>query len=95
MRAVCLALGVSRSHVLAKKHRSSDWADRRKSPPRADETYVKQAIADVVQKRATYGYRRVWARLKLDGHTGINGMAESVVKTLKREYTKLANRPDS
>ena len=72
MRAVCLALGVSRSHVLAKKHRSSDWADRRKSPPRADDTHVKQAIADVVHKRATYGYRRVWARLKLDGHTGIN-----------------------
>jgi putative transposase len=58
--------------VLAKKHRSSDWADRRKSPPRADDTHVKQAIADVVHKRATYGYRRVWARLKLDGHTGIN-----------------------
>ena len=72
MRAVCCALGVSRSHVLAKKHRSSDWADRRRSPPRADDTQVKQAIADVVHKRATYGYRRVWARLKLDGHVGIN-----------------------
>jgi putative transposase len=67
-----LALGVSRSNVLAKKHRSSDWADRRKSPPRTDDTHVKKAIADVVQKRATYGYRRVWTRLKLDGHTGIN-----------------------
>jgi hypothetical protein len=29
---------------------------------------VKQAIADVVNKRATYGYRRVWARLRLDGY---------------------------
>ena len=72
MRAVCLALGVSRSHVLARKHRPSDWADRRRSPPRVDDTQVKQAIADVVHKRATYGYRRVWARLKLDGHVGIN-----------------------
>ena len=44
----------------------------RKSPPRADDTHVKQAKADVVQKRATYGYRWVWTRLKLDGHKGIN-----------------------
>ena len=72
VRAVCCALGVSRSHVLAKKHRPSDWADRRRSPPRVDDTQVKQAIADVVHKRATYGYRRVWARLRLDGHVGIN-----------------------
>jgi putative transposase len=72
VRAVCCALGVSRSHVLAKKHRSSDWADRRRSPAREDDTQVKQAIADVVHKRATYGYRRVWARLRLEGHVGIN-----------------------
>ncbi len=69
--AVFQALGVSRSHVLEKKHRSSDWADRRKSPPRVDDTQVKRAIADVVHKRATYGYRRVWARIRLDGHVGI------------------------
>jgi putative transposase len=73
VRTVCCALGVSRSHVLAKNHRSSDWADRRRSPARADDTQVKQAITDVVHKQATYGYRRVCARLKLDdGHVGIN-----------------------
>jgi len=72
VRVVCLALDVSCSHVLAKKHRLSDWADRRKSPPRADDTQVKQSITDLVHKRATYGYRRVWARLKLDGHTVIS-----------------------
>ena len=72
MRAVCQALGVSRSHVLAKKDRAPDWTDQRKSPPQCDDAQVKQAIADVVQMRATYGYRRVWARLRLDGHIGIN-----------------------
>ena len=72
MRAVCLALGVSRSYVLAKKDRAPDWTDHRRSPPKSDDAQVKQAIADVVQKRATYGYRRVWARLRLDGHIGIN-----------------------
>ena len=72
MRAVCQALGVSRSHVLAKKARAPDWTDHRRSPPKSDDAQVKQAIADVVQKRATYGYRRVWARLRLDGHIGIN-----------------------
>jgi transposase len=58
VRAVCLALRVSRSHVLEKKHRSSDCADRRRSPTRADVTHVQQAIADVVQKRATMATMR-------------------------------------
>jgi putative transposase len=64
---VCLALGVSRSNVLTKKTRSTDWADLRKSPPKADDADLKEAIACVVKDRATYGYRRVWARLKIDG----------------------------
>ncbi len=72
MRAVCCALGVSRSHVLAKKHRSSDLADRIWPYARAEDTQVKQAIADVANKRATYGYRRVRARLKVEGHVVIN-----------------------
>jgi hypothetical protein len=54
-----VALGISRSHVLAKKHRASDWADRRQSPPRSHDTQVKQAIVYVVHQRATYCYRRV------------------------------------
>ena len=62
-----MALSISRSNVLTKKTRSSEWADLRKSPPRADDTDLKQAIACVVKDRATYGYRRVWTRLKIDG----------------------------
>jgi len=67
IRAVCTALSISRSNVLTKKTRSSDWADLRKSPPKADDADLKEAIACVVKDRATYGYRRVWARLKIDG----------------------------
>ena len=62
IRAVCMALGVSRSNVLTKKTRSTDWADLRKSPPKADDADLKDDIACVVKDRATYGYRRVWAR---------------------------------
>ena len=39
----------------------------RKSPPRTDDAELKDAIAFVVKHRATYGYRRVWAKLKIDG----------------------------
>ena len=62
-----MALGVSRSNVLTKKTRSSECTDLRKSPPRAEDVELKDAIACVVKDRATYGYRRVWARLKIDG----------------------------
>ncbi len=62
-----MALGVSRSNVLTKKTRPSEWTDLRKSPPKADDADLKDAIACVVKDRATYGYRRVWARLKIDG----------------------------
>jgi hypothetical protein len=64
---VFLALSVSRSNGLTKKTRSSEWADLRKSPPKTDDTDLKEAIACVVKDRAIYGYRRVWTRLKIDG----------------------------
>jgi putative transposase len=67
VRAVCTALSISRSNVLTKKTRSYDWADLRKSLPKADDSDLKEAIASVVKDRATYGYRRVWATLKIDG----------------------------
>ncbi len=41
-------------------------------PPRTDDAAVKQAIANVVKDRGTYGYRRVWAHLRLDGHDRVN-----------------------
>jgi len=72
IRAVCSALGVSRSHVKAKLSRPSTWVDRRKAPPKDSDGEVKVAILEEVHQRATYGYRRVWARLRLKGFRQIN-----------------------
>jgi putative transposase len=72
VRAVCHAFSLTRSHVLAKIDRTSEWTDLRKSPPRNDDAVVKQAIANMVKDRATYGYRRVWACLRLEGHDRVN-----------------------
>jgi hypothetical protein len=63
---VCMVLSISRNNVLTKK-RSSDWADLRKSPPKADDAGLKETIVCVAKDRANYGYRRVWDRLKIDG----------------------------
>ena len=46
---VFLALGVSRSNVLAKKIRSIDWADLRKSSPKVDFADLKEAIEYVLK----------------------------------------------
>jgi putative transposase len=61
-----MALGVWRKNELTKKKRSSDWADLRK-PPKVDDDDLKEAIACVVKDPATCGFRRIWARLKIDG----------------------------
>jgi putative transposase len=75
-----MALGVSRSKILTKKSRSTDWADLRKSPPKADDADLKDAIACVVKNRASYGYRRVWARLKIDGRQIIHKRVYRVMR---------------
>jgi putative transposase len=62
-----MSQGVPRSNVSTKKTRSFDWADLRKSPPRTDDADLQDAIACVVKDRATFGYRRVRARLKIEG----------------------------
>ena len=89
MRAVCCALSVSRSHVLAMRDRPSVWNDMRKSPPRNYNAAVKPVIANVVRDRATYGYRRVWARLRLEGHGRVNNKR---VYRVKREEGWLLHR---
>ena len=63
---------MSHSHLLAMKDRPPEWTDLRKSPPCNDDAAVQQAIANVVKDRATYGYRRVLARLRLEGHGAVN-----------------------
>ncbi len=41
---MCTALSISRRNVLTKKTRSTYWADLRKSPPRADDADLKDAL---------------------------------------------------
>jgi hypothetical protein len=49
-----MALDLSSSNIFAKKIRSSNWADLRKSQPKAYEVVMKEAFACVVKDRATY-----------------------------------------
>ena len=57
---------------LAIRDRPTGWADLRKSTPRSDDVVIKQAIANMVKDRATYGSRRVRACLRLEGHDRVN-----------------------
>ena len=67
VRAVCSALGVARSYVMERLNRPKDWQDRRKAPPQPDDGELLEAIKDIARDRASYGYRRVWAVLRLNG----------------------------
>ena len=53
--------------VLERLNRPEDWQDRRKAPPRPDDGELIEAIKDIARDRASYGYRRVWAVLRLNG----------------------------
>ena len=65
IRALCQLLGVSRSWFYATEHRAP-------APLGADETGLIQAIEAIVLRHPGYGYRRVTAELRRQGHT-ING----------------------
>ena len=52
---------------MQRRSRPDDWQDRRKAPPRPDDGELLEAIKDVARDRASYGYRRVWAVLRLNG----------------------------
>jgi hypothetical protein len=60
-------LGVSRSKILTKKMRLSEWADFIKSSPKVDDADLKYANACVVKYRATCAYMRMRSRLRIDG----------------------------
>jgi len=73
-----MALSISRSNVLTKKTRSSEWADLRKSPPRTDDADLKDAIACVVKDRATTQTSRMplpaWSKTEQHTVTGECGL---------------------
>lgn len=61
MKAVCLALGLARSHVHDLVHRPDDWADgRTQRTPAVDELLVGE-IRQHITELPSYGYRRACA----------------------------------
>ena len=65
MKQVCEVLGVARSNVAAKRARAADWRDGR-SARQTDDAGLVEEIRHVVADLPSYGYRRVWGRLRRD-----------------------------
>ena len=63
MKQVCEVLGVARSNAATKLARSADWRDGR-SARQTDDTGLVDEIRRVVADLPSYGYRRVWGRLR-------------------------------
>jgi len=82
VREVCSVLGVSRSHITTLRTRKADWVDRRKAPPRPDDTQLLEHIKAVAENLPTYGYRRVWGILRYQGVDG----SKPIVVNHKRVY---------
>lgn len=92
MRLVCEALGVARSNVLARKQRSVDWVDRRTARSKTDDTVALQAIRSIVQDQATYGYRRVWGMLRMNGMQDGRPISHKRVYRVMRDHHLLLYR---
>ena len=66
MKAVCAALGVSRSNVAASRQPAlAKPLERVGRPAKPDDDLVRD-IETIIGAQPTYGYRRVWALLKRD-----------------------------
>jgi hypothetical protein len=63
VKAVCLALGVARSHVHNRSRRGADWIDGRTAPRRegACDAALIEAVRAEITALPTYGYRRAGA----------------------------------
>ncbi len=63
MKQVCEVLGVARSNVAAKRARPADWRDGR-AARQTDDAGLVDEIRHVIADLPSYGYRRVWGRLR-------------------------------
>lgn len=100
MKTVCEALGLARSHVHARAHRSEDWCDgRTHRTPALDEqllSEIRQHIADL----PSYGYRRACALVNrqrvVEGREVVNAKrAYRVMAEAKLLLPKAPRRPQS
>lgn len=74
------ALGVSRAQLSVRVHRSDNWLDGRKYRHQ-DDAQLMTRILEQMDELPTYGYRRIWARLREKSEQ--NGLA---VVNAKRIY---------
>ena len=61
MKAVCLALGLARSHIHAIAKRSASWTDRRGAKAPAGDAQLLDDIRRQIAELPSYGYRRACA----------------------------------
>ena len=61
MKSVCRALGVARSHVHERHHRSEDGRDARKGRTPASDAQLLAQIREQIADLPSYGYRRACA----------------------------------
>jgi len=65
VKLVCEVLGESRSNVSARRSRTADWQDRRKSRQTDDAPAVEE-IRGVIGDLPSYGYRQIWGTLRAE-----------------------------
>lgn len=61
MKTVCRVLGVARSHVHDRHHRSEDWRDARRGRTPAGDAQLLAEIRQQIADLPSYGYRRACA----------------------------------
>lgn len=61
MKTVCRTLGVARSHVHERHHRSEDWHDGRRGRTPAGDAQLLAQIREQISDLPSYGYRRACA----------------------------------
>ena len=60
---------------MALAKRQSTWSDRRRAPPKSDDSVLLADIGAVIEDLGTYGYRRVWGVLR---HQGVDDRVHRV-----------------
>jgi putative transposase len=65
-RCICRVLGVARSALYVHQPAKGN------TPPRGDDAEVAARIHALIQEHPTYGYRRLWARLRFGDKRRIN-----------------------
>lgn len=89
VKTVSRVLGVSRSQLLLRSRRPTEWRDRRRGPRQRDDTGLVEAVQGIVGELDSYGYRRVTALLNRSRIPRIN--AKRVYRVM-REHQLLLQR---